>query len=1079
MNTAKDKPDTERILGTLKDFQRKTVEYVYRRLYTDHDCTNRFLIADEVGLGKTLVARGLIAKVVDSLWGREDRIDILYICSNSDIARQNSARLNLADSQTFTPPDRSTLLPLHIHQMRKGQYLNFIALTPGTSFDLRSRGGISTERALLYRALREAWGFGDSMAPVNVLACDMDCDNFRGVRDWVMKEVVEEGILKAFVARVAQYDAKQTGASGRPLRERFRELCEIYVRKDSRVTPDIESKRKALIGELRSLLARTCIKWLKPDLVILDEFQRFKHLMDTNNPDGQLFRELIEYSNEHQSSRVVLLSATPYKMYTLQHEEDSGDHYSDFVQTVKFLFNDASKTEKVEKLLDSFSAKLRYRVHDGDAGLFKIKHDLESVLRSVMVRTERLACSSDRNGMLKEIQMPALSPAVADIRHYVDYARISTQLKTGMIGEYWKSAPYLLNFMDEYRFKQLFKQCTESGTDPALRKILLDAPRAFLSHKDIKRYRSIDPCNARLRYLLNDTVGNGMWRFLWMPPSLPYYNLAGKYDQEDIAGFTKRLVFSSWHVVPKVIAALTSYEAERRCTLSFEPNAKNTPQERKRHRPLLRFGFSDNRLTGMPVLGLVYPSAALAEATDPLNLSKDLLEASNPPDLCEIFAAARQRVATLIEALPSDDTAEDSLSEEWYWAAPILMDALVRPDEVRDWFEQEALASKWSGVDPATDSDRESKWPDHVNRARKLLQDFAKGSIHLGKKPANLIDVLTWLGLAGPAACSWRSLMRISAQSSSLVMRNLAGKMGHAFLTLFNLPESLSLVRADKEDGDRKEPYWTQVLKYSADGCLQAVLDEYVHILRESLGRVDAIDETAIADIAAAVSDALRIRTSRVGYDHVIVKPRHHIRVHRQSMRVRFAMRFGQLDAEDGGEPTREDHVRAAFNSPFWPFVLATTSIGQEGLDFHQYCHAVVHWNLPTNPVDLEQREGRVHRYKGHAVRKNIAVKYGLHALKTKDLWSDLFSQAKADSSGGNDIVPFWVYPGRSYVERHVPILPMSNEVSRYADLKRTTALYRLAFGQVRQEELVEFLKEKVQKADRLASTLLLNLEPR
>ena len=56
------------------------------------------------------------------------------------------------------------------------------------------------------------------------------------------------------------------------------------------------------------------------------------------------------------------------------------------------------------------------------------------------------------------------------------------------------------------------------------------------------------------------------------------------------------------------------------------------------------------------------------------------------------------------------------------------------------------------------------------------------------------------------------------------------------------------------------------------------------------------------------------------------------------------------------------DAVGAAFNPPFWPFVMGTTYIGQEGLDFHWYCHAVVHWNLPPNPVDLEQREGRVHQ---------------------------------------------------------------------------------------------------------------------
>jgi len=72
---------------------------------------------------------------------------------------------------------------------------------------------------------------------------------------------------------------------------------------------------------------------------------------------------------------------------------------------------------------------------------------------------------------------------------------------------------------------------------------------------------------------------------------------------------------------------------------------------------------------------------------------------------------------------------------------------------------------------------------------------------------------------------------------------------------------------------------------------------------------------------------------------------------------------FGEESVEGGGDVrTRADQVRTAFNSPFWPFVLASTSVGQ-GLDFHLYCHAVVHWNLPSNPVDLEQREGRVHRF--------------------------------------------------------------------------------------------------------------------
>lgn len=78
-----------------------------------------------------------------------------------------------------------------------------------------------------------------------------------------------------------------------------------------------------------------------------------------------------------------------------------------------------------------------------------------------------------------------------------------------------------------------------------------------------------------------------------------------------------------------------------------------------------------------------------------------------------------------------------------------------------------------------------------------------------------------------------------------------------------------------------------------------------------------------------------------------------------------------------------------------------------------RYCHAVVHWNLPSNPVDMEQREGRVHRYKGHAVRKNVAAAYADRAVGTNgDVWAQLFAAACDDRDPGeNDLVPYWVFP--------------------------------------------------------------------
>ena len=65
---------------------------------------------------------------------------------------------------------------------------------------------------------------------------------------------------------------------------------------------------------------------------------------------------------------------------------------------------------------------------------------------------------------------------------------------------------------------------------------------------------------------------------------------------------------------------------------------------------------------------------------------------------------------------------------------------------------------------------------------------------------------------------------------------------------------------------------------------------------------------------------------------------------------------------------TDKDIIPDAFNSPMRPFVLATTSIGQEGLDFHNYCRVIMHWNLPSNPIDV----GRILRT--FKIKKNVEV---------------------------------------------------------------------------------------------------------
>ena len=110
-----------------------------------------------------------------------------------------------------------------------------------------------------------------------------------------------------------------------------------------------------------------------------------------------------------------------------------------------------------------------------------------------------------------------------------------------------------------------------------------------------------------------DTVDQGAWQLLWLPPSLPYYRPAGPFADPALRRLTKRLVFSAWAVVPKAIATLISYEAERRMIQLGNPAAENTPEARKTRGSLLRFNRSEGRLAGLPVLALLYPSFALAD----------------------------------------------------------------------------------------------------------------------------------------------------------------------------------------------------------------------------------------------------------------------------------------------------------------------------------------------------------------------------------------------------------------------------------------------------------------------------------
>ena len=203
----------------------------------------------------------------------------------------------------------------------------------------------------------------------------------------------------------------------------------------------------------------------------------------------------------------------------------------------------------------------------------------------------------------------------------------------------------------------------------------------------------------------------------------------------------------------------------------------------------------------------------------------------------------------------------------------------------------------------------------------------------------------------------------------------------------------------------------------------------------------------------------------------------------RINMRSHFAVCFSK--STDKGTGDRKENLRNAFNSPLRPFVLASTSVGQEGLDFHNYCRKIMHWNLPTNPVDLEQREGRINRYKCLTIRQNVALLHGnITYREDESLWNQMFEEAKKHENNGkySELIPFWVFGKNQKIklERIVPIYPMSSDIVRYERLVKILSLYRMTLGQPRQEELLEYVFSNCDEneIEDMKKELFINLSP-
>jgi hypothetical protein len=953
-------------------FQQAAVERIVERL-TDSTGSRRFLLADEVGLGKTLVAQGVVRELRARKAGQG--FTVVYICSNTEIAAQNRANLLPDGAGTeqcpaeslarLMPLERLTLLPLRsceTDQNRARHCVQLFSFTPGTSLKIGQLTGVEKERRLLLYLLLRTWGKrvrGPEWR--EFFRCSSGCgwderSRFRYIRKEYLRKVSGEfqaRLREEWNSRSVRLLDGDTGKElPRPVSLRSCiDGCVAAYKRDDKVAC---RNRNRIIGALRHGLARVALDYLEPDLIILDEFQRFDDILDeSRDPEsvvGRLFTR-----RGRRGAAVLILSATPYRMYTQAFEGQS--HHEKFIGTLAFLHDCApgdAHVSDIKAALEQFKDRLDQRVwlKEHDRELSQLKSRIEESLKTVMCRTERNWYMEDSSMGVRELPDRIDSGVTPDRRELGDYIGLRRLLlgkgiDDWNVTDFWKSSPSVFSFMDsQYALmRRLRRKC--AMVPKAL--LAADVPRERVWRRNLKFRMLFELLFEQQKSDCKERRHVAGWRFLWARPTYMYYR--DTFYRDDTP--SKFLVFSHWRFVPKAVSVLTSQAVVADLGLS----GRQRESAPLRFRPKIAFYPFD----------VCYPSPVLAECIDPLRLA---LSCPQPARERDLFRKAECKIKELLRGA-GIEIGETCNAPIWRIVARLES----RSDH------HFAIADALKACRVAGPHGYSEHFPHYV---RQYLDWMDDGDSALRISPS-AVKRLTAIALYSPAVCLLRSLDSVLHRGESLT-GEMTLCLNHV-RTYFNKPMVRAIIHRHR---GKARAYTAQVLAYCRDAHFQAMMDEYCYLLVEVLQRRSRSKCMDHLGRALGLWQGAPVTNQRTSSGRV---------TRGRAMQTHFALSFGDevtTDSMDADGRTRKSAVRDAFNSPFWPFVLATTSIGQEGLDLHLYCRDVVHWNLPSNPVDLEQREGRVNRRDSLAVRQNIAMDYRLSDISFPggnriNLWKEVF----------------------------------------------------------------------------------------
>ena len=95
--------------------------------------------------------------------------------------------------------------------------------------------------------------------------------------------------------------------------------------------------------------------------------------------------------------------------------------------------------------------------------------------------------------------------------------------------------------------------------------------------------------------------------------------------------------------------------------------------------------------------------------------------------------------------------------------------------------------------------------------------------------------------------------------------------------------------------------------------------------------------------------------------------------------------------------------------------------------------------------------------------------------------WDESYRLADERFGRDDGLVPHWVFSeGTARIQRRTPVLPLSRDVTREDALRRSLAVYRMVFGQPRQDDLLEFIVREIpdDRREVVAEAVTIDLSP-